>query len=347
MSGKQYRMPRNALLVGVILASMIALPALADDRVLVVGEKAFADSFDTYAQVQPIQVINVQALVSGQVEDLRVLPGQHVRAGEVLARLSGIARASQSAGAAAAVAQARAAVALARRNYAATRKTYPDISTRQQLAAALSALTDARARLTAAQARHALVQGGGSVTAPVAGTVLNLDATTGQALSAGSTLLVLQPDHGLWLKAAFYGNASQRVVAGMTGKFLPADGSATVPVRVRSVINEVGSDGGRSVGCVPIGRVDWSAGEAGTLVLQRGTETWPALPSEALILDAGRWWVVIRKDGRYRNQIVRLGPQHAGWTAITEGIKAGDHVVIAQAYRIYHRDFARNYQPPD
>ena len=66
-----------------------------------------------------------------------------------------------------------------------------------------------------------------------------------------------------------------------------------------------------------------------------------------LMKHAGRWWVVIRKDGRYRNQTVRLGPQHAGWTAITEGIKAGDHVVIAQAYRIYHRDFARNYQPPD
>ena len=344
---RRYHLPSRTRLVAGLLTFFFASTAFAADEVLVVANRTFNDSLSAYAQVRPIQLVNVQTLIDGQVEDLKVLPGQHVRVHELLARLRGVAQASQSAAAKAAVAQADGALVFAQRNYSATRKTYPDISTRQQLEAALSALIDAQARLTAAQARLALVHGAASVTAPVAGTVLRLAATSGQVLAAGATLLVMQPDHGLWLKASFYGDDAHRVSSGMTGKFLPADGGSALPVRVRSVINEVGSDGGLGVGCVPLGRADWTAGEAGTLVLGGSAKSWPAVPSQALILDAGHWWVVVREGGHYRNQLVTIGSQADGWTAITHGVKPGDHVVAEQAYEIYHRDFARNYQMPD
>ncbi|MHB8455323.1 MAG: efflux RND transporter periplasmic adaptor subunit [Acidiferrobacterales bacterium] len=347
MNLKLYLPPYRFWIGTVMLALLIPLAAPADDGILVVKDAPFPGALKAYAQVRSIQVLSVQTLVTGQVEGLRVLPGQHVKAGQVLARLRGIAQSSQVAAAMAAAAQARAALNLARQNYAGIEKTYPDISTRQQLETAMAAVKDAQARLAAAGARRTLIQGGGLVRAPSNGTVLSLAATTGQNLNAGSPLLVLQPDHGLWLRADFYGNAIRQVSAGMKGKFLPADGGVAIPVRVRSVINEVESNGGRSVGCVPIGRVDWIAGEAGTLVLEGDARSWPALPSQALILDAGRWWVVIRENGRYRNQPVTVGPEEAGWSAITRGLKAGQQVLVTHAYRVYHRDFARNYQQPD
>ncbi len=347
MNLQRYLPPSRVWISAVMLALLPLLAARADDGILVVKEATFPAALKAYAQVRSIQVLSVQTLVSGQVEGLSVLPGQHVKAGQVLARLRGIAQSSQLAAALASAAQARAALNLARQNYTSVEKTYPDISTRQQLETALAAVKDAQARLAAAQARRTLIQGGGLVRAPGDGTVLSLAATTGQNLNAGSALLVLQPDHGLWLQADFYGNAIRQVSAGMKGKFLPADGAEAIPVRVRSVINEVDSDGGRSVGCVPIGRADWIAGEAGTLVLEGGDQSWPALPSQALILDAGRWWVVIRADGHYRNQPVSVGPEEAGWTAITQGLKAGQQVLVTHAYRVYHRDFARTYQQPD
>jgi hypothetical protein len=120
-----------------------------------------------------------------------------------------------------------------------------------------------------------------------------------------------------------------------------------MPVQVRSVASQVESDGGLSVGCVPIGKPLWLAGEAGNLVLDGGTHSWLALPSQALILDAGRWWVVIREQGGYRNQMVEIGTEEAGWTAITDGLKVGQQVLVSNAYHIYHRNFARDYQQPD
>ncbi len=347
MNLKRYLPPPRLWIMAVMLALLTPLAAQADDGILVVKEASFPGALKAYAQVRSIQVLTVQTLVTGQVEDLAVLPGQHVQAGQVLARLRGIAQSSQVAAAMASAAQARAAQDLAGQNYASIKKTYPDISTRQQLQAAMAAVKDAQARLAAARAQLTLIQGGGQVRAPSAGTVLSLAATTGQNLTAGSTLLVLQPDHGLWLRADFYGNAIRQVSAGMNGKFLPADGGAAIPVRVRSVINEVESDGGRSVGCVPIGQAGWIAGEAGTLILDGGARSWPALPSRALILDAGQWWVVIRENGRYRNQRVTVGPEEARWTAITDGLKAGQQVLVTHAYGVYHRDFARTYQQPD
>jgi len=347
MNLKQYLPPPRVWITGVMLTFLVPLGASADGGILVVKEAPFRDTLEAYAQVEPIQVLSVQTLVTGQVEDLTVVPGQHVAAGQVLARLRGMAQSSQVVAATAAVAQTRAALDLARQNYAATKKTYPDISTRQQLQTAMTAVKDAQARLAAARAQLTLIQGGGLVRAPSAGTVLSLAAATGQNLTAGSPVLVLQADHGLWLRAVFYSNAARRVAVGMKGKFLPADGGPAIPVRVRSVTNEVTSDGGRSAGCVPLGHAGWIAGEAGTLVLDASTRSWPALPRQALILDAGRWWVVIREDGHYRNQRVMIGPEEAGWTAVTGGLKVGQQVLVSHAYRVYHRDFAHNYQPPD
>ncbi len=320
----------------------------ADDKgAITVQERSFHNALTAYAQVRPIQLLTVQTLVSGQVEDLSVLPGQHVKAGQLLARLHGIPQSTQMTAATAAVSQARAALNLAQQNYTGVAATYPDVSTRQQLFAAKAAVNDTKARLNSARSQLALIQGGSEVKAPIAGTVVSLSAANGQNMTAGTPLLVLQPDQGLWVEAVFYGPAMRNIAVGMEGTFLPTDGSPAFTVRVKSFASQVGSDGGLSVGCVSSGAPHWFAGEAGKLVLNSGVASWPSLPSEALILDAGNWWVVIREHGRYRNQQVSIGPEEDGWTAIPSGLKAGSQVQVTHAYRIYHRNFALDYQQPD
>ncbi|MBY0579734.1 MAG: efflux RND transporter periplasmic adaptor subunit [Burkholderiales bacterium] len=318
-----------------------------NEGAITIQSKVFHNALTAYAQVRPIRLLTVQTLVSGQVEDLSVLPGQHVQADQALARLKGISQSAQIIAAEAAVNQALAAFNLAQQNYAGIAATYPDVSTRQQLFTAKAAVNDARAKLISARSQLALIQGGGMVRAPGAGTVVSLSATNGQNVTAATPLLVLQLDHSLWLEAEFYGTAKQDVAIGMGGMFHPADGGKPVAVTVRSVANQVGSDGGLSVNCIPVGGSTWFSGETGNLVLNSGNRSWPSLPSQALILDAGNWWVVISEHGHYRNQMVTIGPEEDGWTAVTSGLKAGEQVQVTHAYRIYHRNFAIDYQQPD
>ena len=90
-----------------------------------------------------------------------------------------------------------------------------------------------------------------------------------------------------------------------------------------------------------------ASGEMGTLVLTGARRAWPAVPTEALIMDGGRWWVLVRDQGATRRQAVEIGPSMEGWTLIREGLEPGQRVVAAGAYLLFHRDFSKRYQPPD
>jgi cobalt-zinc-cadmium efflux system membrane fusion protein len=52
------------------------------------------------------------------------------------------------------------------------------------------------------------------------------------------------------------------------------------------------------------------------------------VPAKALYLDGDTRWVFVEEaPGRFRRQAVRVGPEHEGWIAVTDGINGGDRVV--------------------
>ncbi|MDE2314384.1 MAG: hypothetical protein KGL04_09455 [Elusimicrobia bacterium] len=159
------------------------------------------------------------------------------------------------------------------------------------------------------------------------------------------------PASGLWLKAAYYGADAQAIHVGMRGRFKPAgtDGPRGVPVKVCAVFSLLRSDGGESVAlAASTPRPGWMNGMFGTVDLKGPVESLIAIPTRALIVDQGAWWVLVRdSQGQDVPRQVVPGPSRGWRTFIKRGLKAGEKVVVVNAYLKFHRNVSKNYQPPD
>lgn len=152
----------------------------------------------------------------------------------------------------------------------------------------------------------------------------------------------------LWLKAAYYGADVTAVRAGMSGLFVPAGSSRPVPVKVCAKFGLLRADGGESVAMLATStRPDWVNGMFGTVTLNGPVQTLVAVPTRALILDRGRWWVLTRTPAGDVPQEVEPGPTRGWQTFIERGLKPGTRIVVANAYLQYHRNVAQSYQAPD
>ncbi|NNN04557.1 MAG: hypothetical protein HKL90_01515 [Elusimicrobia bacterium] len=152
----------------------------------------------------------------------------------------------------------------------------------------------------------------------------------------------------LWLKAAFYGADVNAIRAGMSGTFVPASSGRTVPVKVCAKFGLLRADGGESVALLAASpRPDWANGMFGTVTLIGPVETLVSVPTRALILDGGRWWVLARTPAGDVPQEVELGPTRGWQTFIERGLKPGTRIVVADAYLRFHRNVAQSYQAPN
>jgi cobalt-zinc-cadmium efflux system membrane fusion protein len=230
------------------------------------------------------------------------------------------------------------------------------MSTQQSVAAAQSALAAATAAFDTAQGELQVAQQMSTVRAPSSGTVLAVSVTAGERVAGGETILTLQPAGRLWLTASYYGRDLMAVHVGMSGAFQPAEADPPVPVKVVSVAATLGPDGGERVGMVPsnpsapgagASPAPWLNGEGGTVALEGPMRTMIVIPTDALILDQGRWWVLKRSTKGDRPQQVVPGPTRGWQTFIEQGLKPGERVVVANAYLEFHRGISQQYQPPD
>ena len=218
---------------------VLALPgayAANNTGTVAVELRPFKLEYQAYAQVEPRNILPIRAAATGEVSTLTVVPGLHVGKGELLAKLTGPDYDAE-------VAAARARWQAAKVVLSTTRHNYPDFSTVQDLASADAVYKEAHAALTRIRAV-------GKVRAPVSGTVLTLNMSSGERVSPGTTLLRLLPDNGVWLRANLYGADTGRIQSGMRGRFYPQDGAAAIPVRVHAVVPPQTVGGGVSVTCV-------------------------------------------------------------------------------------------------
>ncbi|MDE1997745.1 MAG: efflux RND transporter periplasmic adaptor subunit [Burkholderiales bacterium] len=349
------RRPGVALLVACCLIGAPGMPVMAAgplvSDVVTVHAEAVPQTLSAYGQVEPIAVVQVRVVDPGTLNDLSVVPGSVVAAGQALARIGGprmrtllIAR-EQSLGSARAREDAASnTLQIVRRQFA------TQLATRQAIDVAQNELAAARAAVQTADAQLREARDLQIVRAPTAGTVILVQAADGEQTAAGQAILTLQPAGRLWIRAAYYGAEATLLRAGMIGHFQPSGEGEAIPVKVASIASGLAADAGLRVGLVPTGPTSpawWVSGQSGTVTLEGPTSSMIAVPTSALVLDRGRWWVLVHTPKGNEPQQVVPGPVQGWKTWISSGLRPGQQVVVTDAFLEYHRGIARSYTPPD
>jgi RND family efflux transporter MFP subunit len=326
-----------------------ALGQAPDADAVVVEVHSVTPHLVAYAQVEPISVVPVDAAETGVVDGLRVVPGSRVGAGQELARLSGPAMRTLLMQDQADVRSARSQLDAAQKSLAIERGQLPShLTTRQAVHQAESAEVQAQTALDNAQSKLDSARQMVTLTAPTGGIVLAINSTNGQLVTAGQAVVTLQPENGLWLRASYYGADLQTIHAGLTGRFSPTDGGQPIAVRVCSAPAMLASGGGESIALCPLQQhTNWLSGESGTVTLDLPQRKLVAVPTRALVLNQGKWWVMVETARGEAPQQVVPGPSQGWNTFLESGIAPGTKVIVNNAYLLFHANVAEQYQIPD
>lgn len=337
------------LIAVLCLGLLPALPAFANGGYITARAHAYTHRLQAYASVQPISLVRLRSRHNGRLVHFSVVPGQRVQANQVLGRLGGPEIKAGLANARAGVAAYRALLKAAQQVLKVDRNQLTlNLITRKALYQSEASVQKIKARLSSARTRLKAFERTTHLITPVAGTVTAVDASEGDQIKTGQTLLSLQAPGRLWLRARFYGQASQDIHAGMTGVFTPSDGRQPVKVKTVSILPAVASDGAQPVGLEALkGQPGWLSGEAGTVSLKGKSITAVSVPTRALVLDQGRWWVLVHTPKGNHRRAVRPGPSRGDFTLLTRGLKPGEQVVVDNAYIDFHSHFSAHYKPPD
>lgn len=302
-----------------------------------------------YGAVIPVSTTKLRAADTGVIQSLTVFPGQAVHAGQKLATLRGPEIRAQLSHLQARVSGDHAALRSARQADAAERQKFRlHLATRKDLYQAVAAVSQAKASLTSAKTALKAAETAADIVAPADGVVASLDVTDGERVEPGQILMSVQTRAQLWLRALYYGSRSRRIHVGMRGEFRKFDGGRLIPVVVVSIGPVLSRDGGLPVRFRPISpNARWRSGDYGTVRLNSHPREVVVVPTRALILDQGQWWVLLRTVHGDRRQHVVIGSSRGFDTEIESGLKAGARVVVNGAYLEFHQAFAKHYQPPD
>jgi RND family efflux transporter MFP subunit len=323
--------------------------ARADTNVVAAQPQMITNQFEAYARVDPIAVLPVRAAETGVVTGPKISPGDSVQAGQKLAELGGPEISAL-------LAQDEAALSIARTNLINARKSLAiqleelasHLSTQLTVLQAESAVAQAQAALDTAQAQLRALRQLITMEAPADGTMLAVNAANGERVGTGQTIFTLQPADKLWLKAAYYGADAAAIHVGMAGQFTSASGGEVIPVKVSAVFGSLNPDGGESVGLVAAtSSPGWLNGESGTVTLNGPVRSLVAVPTRALVLDQGQWWVLVHTAKGNQPRLVTPGPARGWQTFIERGLAPGAEVVVENAYLEFHSGISKNYQPPD
>ena len=341
----------SALAAALVLAGVPLRACAGAEPYVAAHEQSVPQTLRAYGQVEPIATVPLRTVDAGTLSGLRIVAGSAVKAGEVLARIAGprmrallIAREQQLQAARAHESAAGKTLAIELHQFDA------QLSTRQALDAARAEQASAHAAVRTAEAALHEARSQQTVRAPAAGSILSVQAANGEQLGAGQAIATLQPAGRLWVRAAVYGADAARLRVGMTGRFKPSGEGAAMAVKVAAISPALAADGGTRIGLLPTTPKPpswWVNGRWGSLVLEGPAQRMVLVPTQALILDRGHWWVLVHTPAGDKPRAVVPGPAQGWWTAIASGLSAGQQVVTTDAFLDYHRGIARHYTPPD
>lgn len=304
------------------------------------------------ARVEPAQRVDLQARVSGPIDAVLFREGDLVRAGQALFQID--PRPYD-----AAVARARAELQLARAREAVA-STEADRARQLQAEQALAveeserragAHAEAQARRAAAEAalQTALLERDFTlVRSPIDGRIGRALVTAGNHVTAGSNATALASIVGIVPLHVHFDVADRGVLerlagdrgtAGWKARILDADGrrvlaeapidfvnhsidASTGTIRLRARV------GGAQARLIPgqYVRVQLATGHHEPVLL---------VPDQAIGTDQGqRYVLVVRDDGQVEYRAVGVGAAHAHHRVVTQGLQAGEQVIVSGLMRV-------------
>ena len=313
---------------------------LARENVAVVAERTLRSGPEISGTLRAKREASLRAEVGGTVLAVEAESGQKVEPGQLLARIDDAALQDGLLAARSGVGAAKNAVQVAEAN-ARRARTLAEAGAlaEQQAEQAEAALEGARAALADAQARLAVAGqqvGRTRVRAPFAGIVATRQVSTGDVVAPGTPLLTVIDPTRLQLEAAIPAARLAEVRPGaavdfaVTGfgddrfhgeieRVAPVVDAATGQVRV---FVDVKNEGGRLIsGLYAQGRVS------------SRTDTALAAPVAAVDTSSAPPTVLRVAGGKVERVTVRIGvrDEAAGAVAITDGVSAGDVLVLGSA----------------
>jgi len=283
-------------------------------------------------RIAALHSVDVRALVGGPVTQVEVTEGQAVDAGQVLARIdattqNAIVRQAFAGLDAALVAQEQAIAVYERSvalqgniSVAALEADRRAVQSAKQEVARMTALLD--------QAQEQLAQH--SVTAPIAGTIVTLEAEPGQIADTTTVLMTLADLGELVVKTDVDEAYATQIAVGQRAVLnLPGE-AETRTGRVRTVAGRVdAATGGLAVKVAFDAAVSAPIGltvTANIIVDERDSAL--TVPRTALVTDESGTAIFLAQDGVARRRTVSVIDWPAARLLVTEGLSPGDPVII-------------------
>lgn len=285
-----------------------------------------------------------------RVIEVAVEEGDTVHAGQLLARLDDSVLSAQAAQAEAAVAEAAAALEMARADLARAEELLRSrTGTRQNLEQRQSAARQAEARLISARARRdetAARLAQTRILAPTDGVVSRRAALLGSVPAPGQEMFRILRDGRLELDARIPELDLAGVEPGQEVRV--RHGDRVIPARVRAVAPTVAPE--TRLGLVHIALPANSGLRPGMFAraeILAGKREVVALPAEAVVFREGAPVAFVLPEGSDRVELRRIaaGAHRDGTVEVTEGIRAGERVVVAGAGFLSDGDHVRLATP--
>ncbi|MCU0783242.1 MAG: efflux RND transporter periplasmic adaptor subunit [Verrucomicrobia bacterium] len=261
----------------------------------------------------------IEAKVSGKVDQMLVVPGQQVKAGELLATID------------AREVQARLDQAVAvRQQTEADLKRFASLL--EQKILAQSEYDNAQAKARVAQA--ALVEAETmvsytKVTAPFAGVITRKHADVGDLAAPGKPLLDMEDSRALRLEA----DVPEAVVGKLTlGDKLPVHISA-LETELEGVVSEIApaADSGSRTFLVKLdlaAQPGLRAGQFGRVAMPVGETTALRVPATAVVQRGQMEIVFVVSDNQAQLRLVKTGKRIGSEWELVSGVAAGEKVVV-------------------
>lgn len=330
-------------------------PGTSDAGVIKARMVEVAPKLSATAVVTSVPELSINARAEGELTDVHLLPGIPVKAGDLLARLDGPVRTAALQKAHSDVDRATANLKLARDLVEGMGKTPEGLVTIAQRQTAQNVAATAAIDLDAAKHALDLLVAQGEVRAPVDGIITIASASKGQHVLADAPIAKLQPKAALWVEASFWGEEAGALSVGMNGTYTPGDESSPLEVQLSRILFPQRSDGSVLAACsvssskagTRPANPPLRIGESGTVVLSGKSRRVVEVPTTALVMSAGNWWVVVASSNDEKPRQIEIGEEDGPDTVIRSGLSAGETVVVTDAYLHFNRDVAKQYQHSD
>ncbi len=282
------------------------------------------------------QVAQVAPKLPGRILDITVRAGDHVKRGQVVARLDDSEIQARLGQARAALTAAEAEAGRARADAGRLQNLFrKEAATQQDLDAALAAARSTEARV--AEARDAIReaesrQGETVLKAPFDGAVVKRDQEPGDMALPGSAVLTLQQSRQLRIESAIPAHCAGRVNLGDALKAR----IASPAIDLKAVVDEIQPSADPKTRTVLVkARLPEDSGVSpgafGWLYQSCGQSEALLVPEAAISRIGQLESVRLVIDGRARLRHVRTGKRYEGMVEILSGLKEGDTVQLAGA----------------